>query len=227
MTARRGQDMLVLSWIICKSGLQNRTVPAQCWTGRSAGGSCLHGKEGGYGSGDRLADLQIVKNCVNQATHDLEVGAPPTRKAPLLPLMLVGALGLLVVDNSAPQNPCYGKGFRFLVLGGFWLRVVPDSCFTPTSHQEPRLACPSRESVNRDKTKTLDGLQNQRPWWFEPSFTSPHQIWLSWCLGANKDNWPWQACATPTYLHQQICLLHGFGLVGARVECVGERSDVL
>ena len=26
--------------------------------------------------------------------------------------------------------------------------MVPDSCFTPTSHQESRLACPSRESVN-------------------------------------------------------------------------------
>ena len=92
-------------------------------SGRSVGpGAVLEAlafteKKGGYGSGDRLADLQIVKNCVNQATHDLEVGAPPTRKAPLLPLMLVGALGLLVVDNSAPQNPCYGKGFRFLVLG--------------------------------------------------------------------------------------------------------------
>ncbi|CAE7216612.1 YPTV4, partial [Symbiodinium microadriaticum] len=47
-------------------------------SGRSVGpGAVLEAlafteKKGGYGSGDRLADLQIVKNCVNQATHDLE-----------------------------------------------------------------------------------------------------------------------------------------------------------
>jgi hypothetical protein len=39
---------------------------------------------------------------VNQATQDLEVGAPPKKSAPLLPVILIGSLELLVMCNSEP-----------------------------------------------------------------------------------------------------------------------------
>ena len=50
---------------------------------------------------ERVSTSQILRNFVNQATHDLEVGAPPTKKAPLLPLVMVGSLELMVVDAQA------------------------------------------------------------------------------------------------------------------------------
>ena len=74
-------------------------------------------RTGGYGAGERLADLQLLKNYVNQATHDLEIGAAPTKKAPLIPLMLVGALELLVVDESAPL---FARGYAFNKLLKLW-----------------------------------------------------------------------------------------------------------
>ena len=82
--------------------LQNR-VAETC--GRSVPNAILEAlsfmeRKGGVAADQRLADLPILKiNFVNQATHDLEIGAPPTKKAPLLPLMLVGALELLVTEN--------------------------------------------------------------------------------------------------------------------------------
>ena len=67
---------------------------------------CFMVRKFGFAADQRLADLPTLKNFVNQATHDLEIGAQPTKKAPLLPLLLVGALELLpnwvVTDSSAP-----------------------------------------------------------------------------------------------------------------------------
>ena len=86
----------------------------------------------GYGAGERPADLQLLKNCVNQATHDLEIGATsPTKKAPLIPLMLVGALELLVVDESAPL---FARGYAFYKLL-MWTacRTNDLSCLNPSS----------------------------------------------------------------------------------------------
>ena len=74
-------------------------------------------KKGGYDAGKRLVDLLMLKNFVNQATCDLEVGALPTKKAPLLPLMLVGALELLVLDDTAPK---YARGLAFYKLLKLW-----------------------------------------------------------------------------------------------------------
>ena len=58
-------------------------------------------KAGGVALHDRMANQQTLKNMVNQGVMDLEVDAPPTKKAPLMPLMLVGALELLVLDVTA------------------------------------------------------------------------------------------------------------------------------
>ena len=52
-----------------------------------------------------------------KATHDLEIGAPPTRKAPLLPLVMVGSLELMVVDVRAPL---YARGLAFCKLLKLW-----------------------------------------------------------------------------------------------------------
>ena len=45
-------------------------------------------KSGGVALGDRMANQQTLKNMVNQSVMDLESGADPTKKAPLLPLVL-------------------------------------------------------------------------------------------------------------------------------------------
>ena len=53
-------------------------------------------------SGERLADNQALKNVVHQTTPDLQlVGPLIPRKAPLVPIMLIGSLELLVADESA------------------------------------------------------------------------------------------------------------------------------
>ena len=70
-------------------------------------------KAGGVASGERLADNQALKNVVNPATHDLRFVAPPTRKAPLVPIMLIGSLELLVADDNAP---IYARGLAFYKL---------------------------------------------------------------------------------------------------------------
>ena len=74
-------------------------------------------KAGGVASGERLADNQALKNVVNQATHDLQLVAPPTRKAPLVPIMLIGSLELMVADDSAPS---YARGLAFYKLLKIW-----------------------------------------------------------------------------------------------------------
>ena len=74
-------------------------------------------KAGGVASGERLADNQALKNVVNQATHDLQLVAPPTRKAPLVPIMLIGSLELMVADDSAP---IYARGLAFYKLLKIW-----------------------------------------------------------------------------------------------------------
>jgi hypothetical protein len=45
---------------------------------------------GSVAAADRLASMP-VRNFVNQATQDLEVGAPPKKSAPLLPVILIGS----------------------------------------------------------------------------------------------------------------------------------------
>ena len=72
-------------------------------------------KKGGYDAGKRLADLPILKNCVNQATRDLRGRRPPTKKAPLLPLMLVGAL------EQARVTPPYYVSKSAVFMAPAWL----------------------------------------------------------------------------------------------------------
>ena len=57
---------------------------------------------GSVAAADRLASMPVLRNFVNQATQDLEVGAPPKKSAPLLPVILIGSLELLVMCNSEP-----------------------------------------------------------------------------------------------------------------------------
>ena len=60
-------------------------------------------KAGGVAVRDRVSGEQVLRNFVDQSTMDLEGGAPPKRNSPLLPLKLLGALELLVVDSSHRQ----------------------------------------------------------------------------------------------------------------------------
>ena len=87
---------------------------------------------------ERVSTSQILRNFVNQATHDLEVGAPPTKKAPLLPLVMVGSLELMVVDAQAPL---YARGLAFCKLLKLWTACrTSDLCgLNPSSPRLNRL----------------------------------------------------------------------------------------
>ena len=89
-----------------------RTVPSSILSAlgfmEKAGGVALH---------DRMANQQTLKNMVNQGVMDLELNAPPTKKAPLMPLMLVGALELLVLDAT---QPVFARGLAWYKLLKVW-----------------------------------------------------------------------------------------------------------
>lgn len=71
---------------------------------------------GSVAAADRLASMP-VRNFVNQATQDLEVGAPPKKSAPLLPVVLIGSLELLVMCNS---EPLYARALAWYKLLKLW-----------------------------------------------------------------------------------------------------------
>ena len=73
-------------------------------------------KAGSVAAADRLASMP-VRNFVNQATQDLEVGAPPKKSAPLLPVVLIGSLELLVMCNS---EPLYARALAWYKLLKLW-----------------------------------------------------------------------------------------------------------
>eukprot|EP00435_Cladocopium_sp_Y103_P055470 s2501_g18.t1 len=56
---------------------------------------------------------KVLRNTVNQLTADLESKAPPRRKAPMLPVAIVGAMELAVSDASLPF---YLRCFAFYKL---------------------------------------------------------------------------------------------------------------
>ena len=74
-------------------------------------------KASGVAVRDRVSGEQVLRHFVDQSTMDLEGGAPPKRKSPLLPLKLLGALELLVVDSS---QPLYARGLAFFKLLKLW-----------------------------------------------------------------------------------------------------------
>ena len=74
-------------------------------------------KAGSVAAADRLASTPVLRNFVNQATQDLEVGAPPKKSAPLLPVVLIGSLELLVMCNS---EPLYARALAWYKLLKLW-----------------------------------------------------------------------------------------------------------
>ena len=74
-------------------------------------------KAGGVRPEERFSTLPTLRNTVNQLTADLEAKAPPTRKAPMLPVSLIGAIELAVSDTSLPL---YARAFAFYKLVKFW-----------------------------------------------------------------------------------------------------------
>ena len=70
-------------------------------------------KVGGVAVSDRLSELPVVRNTVNQLTMDLQHGAPPKHQAPALPLAIVAALEVTVCDAAAGQ---YTRGICFLQI---------------------------------------------------------------------------------------------------------------
>ena len=73
-------------------------------------------KAGSVHLGQRMSELPIVRNAVNQMTMELEAGAPPKRQAPLS-LPLISALELLVTGVSADL---FVRGFAFYKLLKSW-----------------------------------------------------------------------------------------------------------
>ena len=106
-------------------------------------------KVGGVAVSDRLSELPVVRNTVNQLTMDLQHGAPPKHQAPALPLAIVAALEVTVCDAAAGQ---YTRGFAFYKLLKLWAAgqhsdfegLNPSSLFLSVAGLEGRL----------DRTKT-------------------------------------------------------------------------
>ena len=80
-------------------------------------------KAGSVPHGQRLSELPIIRNTVNQMTMELETGAPPKRQAPFLPLTMICALELLVTDVSAEL---FVRGFAFYKLLKIWTACRSD-----------------------------------------------------------------------------------------------------
>ena len=59
-------------------------------------------KAGGVAAADELSELAILRNTVNVITTELQAHAPPTRKAPMVPVSIIGATELAIVDASLP-----------------------------------------------------------------------------------------------------------------------------
>eukprot|EP00438_Fugacium_kawagutii_P004233 Skav224105 [mRNA] locus=scaffold3077:22397:23920:- [translate_table: standard] len=74
-------------------------------------------KVGSVAAAERLASAPMLRNFVNQATQDLEVGAPPKKSAPLLPVVLIGALELMVVCH---REPLYARALAWYKLLKLW-----------------------------------------------------------------------------------------------------------
>lgn len=74
-------------------------------------------KVGAVRPAERLSDSQVLRNTVNQLTADLESKAPPRRKAPMLPVAMIGAMELAVSDVALP---CYLRCFAFYKLVKLW-----------------------------------------------------------------------------------------------------------
>lgn len=72
---------------------------------------------GGVQATQRLSELQVVRNTVNQLTMDLQTGALPKRQAPVLPLAMIAALEITVCDVSCSL---YLRGFAFYKLLKLW-----------------------------------------------------------------------------------------------------------
>ena len=89
-----------------------RTVPAAILTSFA-----FMEKVGAVRPAERLSDSQVLRNTVNQLTADLESKAPPRRKAPMLPVAMIGAMELAVSDVALP---CYLRCFAFYKLVKLW-----------------------------------------------------------------------------------------------------------
>lgn len=74
-------------------------------------------KAGAVRKGERFSDMEVLINTVHQLTGDLETRAPPRRKAPMLPAVLIGATELALSD---PTLPLYLHGFAFYKLLKLW-----------------------------------------------------------------------------------------------------------
>ena len=74
-------------------------------------------KAGGVAPADKLSELAILRNTVNVITTELQAHAPPTRKAPMMPVSIIGATELAIADASLPL---YMRAFAFYKLLRLW-----------------------------------------------------------------------------------------------------------
>ena len=158
-----------------------RTVPAAILT-------CFAFMEkvGGVRPAERLSDSPVLKNTVNQLTADLESKAPPRRKAPMMPVALIGAMELAVSDIALP---CYLRCFAFYKLVKLWTASrCGDMCgLDPATLRLTDLGL----SGMLDRTKTSGPGKRMR---FLPIFISAHAFvmnpsWLTdgWALWCSPD----------------------------------------
>ena len=143
-------------------------------------------KVGAVRPAERLSDSQVLRNTVNQLTADLESKAPPRRKAPMLPVAMIGAMELAVSDVALP---CYLRCFAFYKLVKLWTasRCSDMSGLDPATLRLTDLGL----SGILDRTKTSGPGKRMR---FLPVFISAQAFvmnpsWLTdgWALWCNPD----------------------------------------
>ena len=143
-------------------------------------------KVGAVRPAERLSDSQVLRNTVNQLTADLESKAPPRRKAPMLPVAMIGAMELAVSDVALP---CYLRCFAFYKLVKLWTasRCSDMSGLDPATLRLTDLGL----SGILDRTKTSGPGKRMR---FLPVFISAQAFvmnpsWLTdgWALWCSPD----------------------------------------
>lgn len=78
---------------------------------------------GGVAAGERLAKLPTIVRMVESMTRQLSVDAPKTRKAATIPLCLMMALEIFVVNTAKPR---FARGFAWLQGVCLWASLRSD-----------------------------------------------------------------------------------------------------
>ena len=150
---------------------------------------------GGVRPESAISSEVLVRNLVSVRTAELEAGAPPTKQAPALALIIVMALESVVVDEgqkkfirafawtrllklwtSSRANDLQGILPEHMVMTSQGLRGVFDR--TKTSGAGKRIRCCPSLSAGMPGSCTADGLVWASTFGLRRAFLLPGTIWF-------------------------------------------------